>query len=107
MEMQLLPWIEDDVAIEIIGKMISYQMRSIYQIAEAYRCVGYEEHSDALQQNVDYWYHCQRIEEFQNEIGQLYHGENRDALIAKATNEYAPYLKGMYLSSQAKRSPRH
>jgi uncharacterized protein YecE (DUF72 family) len=96
MEMQVLPWIKDDVAIEIIGKMISFQVRSLYDVLNAYRSVGFEVDSLEVKSNKDYQYHDQRIKELYAEIQQIYYNQNKDAIINKAYNEYAPYVKGRY-----------
>ncbi|MBD2754228.1 hypothetical protein [Spirosoma validum] len=103
MEMQLLPWIEDDIVIEIIGKMISFQMRALHHITDAYRNAGLGENSQEVQANTDYKYHCQRISELQAEIQRIYNGENRSAVIEKAYNEYAPYVKGKYQAMRDER----
>ena len=102
MEIKLLPWIEDDVAIEIIGKMISFQMRSLYGVVEAYKNVGVDYNSEEVEQNKDYQYHSQRIGELHSEIEQIYSGEDRDAVIKKAYEEYAPYVKGKYQAMRTK-----
>lgn len=72
MEMQLLPWIKDDIAIEIIGKMISFQVRSLCDVLDAYRSIGFDENSTEVKQNKDYQYHDQRLSELHAEIQQIY-----------------------------------
>lgn len=100
MEMQVLPWIEDDVAIEIIGKMIADQNRSLLNVIEAFKISGFNRNSPEVKANKDYQYHQQRIKELHAEIQQLYKGEERRVLIDKAFNEYAPYIKGRLQSRQ-------
>ena len=94
MEMHVLPWIKDDIAIEIIGKMIADQNRSLITILDAFESVGLDEDSREVQANTDYQYHNQRIISLQNEIQQIYRGENKAELIEKVNTQYAPYIKG-------------
>jgi hypothetical protein len=94
MEIQVFPWIDDDVAIEIIGKMIVDQNRSLIGVLNAFKNVGLGRESREVQINQDYQYHSRRIKELNAEIRQIYRGENRDQLIQKAYNDYAPYIKG-------------
>ena len=54
MKMKLLLWIEDDVVIEIIGKIISFQVRSLYDVLDAYRSIGFDENSEEVKNNKDY-----------------------------------------------------
>ena len=89
-----MPWIKDDIAIEIIGKMIADQNRSLLHIVNAFENVGLDEASAEVQANADYQYHSQRIVSLQNEIQQIYRGENKAELIDKVDRQYAPYIKG-------------
>ena len=94
MDKQVFPWIDDDVAIEIIGKMIAEQVRSLNQVLHAFKNVGLGRESCEVRNNQDYQYHSLRIKELNAEIRQIYRGENRDKLVEKAYTEYAPYIKG-------------
>ncbi|GAB4015964.1 hypothetical protein [Spirosoma koreense] len=94
MEMQVLPWIQDDIAIEIIGKMIADQNRSLIAVLDAFESVGLDEKSHEVQANADYQFHSGRIAALQAEIRQIYRGDNKAELIEKVTNQYAPYIKG-------------
>lgn len=94
MEMHVLPWIEDDIAIEIIGKMIADQNRSLISVLDAFESVGLDEDSQEVQNNPDYQYHSQRIIVLQNEIRQIYDGERKGELMEKVNSQYAPYIKG-------------
>ncbi len=94
MDEKIFPWIDDDVAIEIIGKMIADQNRLLNQVLQAFRNVGLGRESNEVQSNQDYQYHSQRIKELNAEIRQIYKGEDRDRLVEKAYSEYAPYIKG-------------
>ncbi|QDK79473.1 hypothetical protein EXU85_13010 [Spirosoma sp. KCTC 42546] len=94
MDMKVLPWIKDDVAIEIIGKMIAEQNRLLISVLDAFESVGFDEDSYQVQNNADYQYHNQRIMFLQAEIDQIYQGENKAELIEKVNTQYAPYIKG-------------
>lgn len=94
METNVFPWIDDDVAIEIIGKMIADQNRLLIQVLDAYKNVGLGRESAEVQSNQDYQYHSRRIKELNAEIRQIYRGEDRDKIVNKAFTEYAPYIKG-------------
>jgi len=94
MDKQVFPWIDDDVAIEIIGKMIADQNRSLIAVLDAFENVGFDEDSQQVQANADYQHHNQRIMTLQSEIRQIYRGENKAELIDKVNTQYAPYIKG-------------
>ncbi|MVM34289.1 hypothetical protein GO755_29935 [Spirosoma sp. HMF4905] len=94
MEMHVLPWIKDDVAIEIIGKMIADQNRLLINVLDAFESVGFDEDSPEVQANADYQYHNQRIMLLQDEISQIYRRENTPELLEKVNTQYAPYIKG-------------
>ena len=94
MDAPIFPWIDDDVAIEIIGKMIADQNRLLNSILDAFENVGFDEDSQQVQSNVDYQFHNQRIMFLQDEIRQIYRGEGRTELIKKVNTQYAPYIKG-------------
>ena len=94
MDAPIFPWIDDDVAIEIIGKMIADQNRLLNSILDAFENVGFDEDSQEVQFNVDYQFHNQRIMFLQDEIRQIYRGESRAELIEKVNAQYAPYIKG-------------
>lgn len=94
MDTNVFPWIDDDVAIEIIGKMIADQNRSLIQVLNAFKNVGLGRESAEVQSNQDYQHHSRRIKELNAEIRQIYRREDRDAVVNKAFTEYAPYIKG-------------
>ena len=94
MKMQVLPWVQDDVAIEIIGKMIADQNRLLMSVLDAFESVGLDEDSQEVQNNADYQYHNQRIMALQAEIRKIYKSEGKAELIEKVNTQYAPYIKG-------------
>lgn len=94
MDGQVFPWIDDDVAIEIIGKMIADQNRSLNNILDAFESVGFDEDSKEVQTNPDYQFHNERIKSLQDEIRQIYRGEGKVELINRVNTQYAPYIKG-------------
>ncbi len=94
MDGQVFPWIDDDVTIEIIGKMIADQNRSLNSILDAFESVGLNESSKEVQTNSDYQFHNERVRSLQAEIRQIYRGEGKAELIDKVNNQYAPYIKG-------------
>lgn len=96
MEMQLLPWIKDDIAIEIIGKMIAEQMRQVHKLADEYERKGYSYDSQEIKNDPEHQQLIMRIEEFQAEIKQIYTGEGLEELYKKVDEVYAPHIKKQY-----------
>ena len=101
MDTNVFPWIDDDVAIEIIGKMIADQNRSLIQVLDAFENVGLDEDSPEVLANADYQFHNERIRTLQKEIQQIYRGQDRDRIMDKAFTEYAPYIKGRMKTHKA------
>jgi len=101
MDMQILPWIKDDIAIEIIGKMIAEQVRQLNFILDAFEQIGLDEDSHEVQSNEDYQYHSGRIRTLYVEVQGIYKGEDKEAILEKADKRYAPYLKGRLQSHHA------
>ena len=99
MDMHILPWIEDDIAIEIIGKMIAEQVQRLNEIVDAFESVDMDETDPEVQQNSDYLYHSHRIQALHAEIQQLYRGENKVDILSRVNSEYAPYIKGRFKSN--------
>lgn len=96
MEMKLLPWIQDDIAIEIIGKMISEQVQLLNEWVAAFVEAGLEPNDKIIIESSEYKNYLSRISKFQSEIKEIYIGRNLEELHTKITKEYAPYLKGKY-----------
>ena len=92
MEMQLLPWIKDDVAIEIIGKMIGEQVAQLYQLADDFKRAGYAHDSQELLTDPRYQQLMTKIGDFKNEIDQIYDGDRLDEIHRKVDEEYVPHL---------------
>ena len=96
MEMQLLPWIKDDVAIEIIGKMIGEQVAQLYQLADDFKRDGYSHDSQELLSDPRYQQLMARIGDFKNEIDQIYDGDRLGEIHRKVDEEYVPHLNKRY-----------
>ena len=96
MEMQLLPWIEDDVAIEIISKMIGEQVSLLNKFAGSYLEAGFEPDDAIIVDDPVYKEAMRRITEYKQEINQIYKGENLEEIHRKVDEQYAPYLKEKY-----------
>lgn len=96
MEMQLLPWIKDDVAIEIIGKMIGEQVAQLYQLADDFKRAGYSHDSQELMSDPQYLQLMNRIGDFKKEIDQIYDGEQVEEIYKKVDEEYVPHLNKRY-----------
>lgn len=54
MELQILSWIKDDIAIEIIGKMIAEQMQQVYKLVDEYKQIGLNYDSPEIAKDVRY-----------------------------------------------------
>ena len=96
MEMQLLPWIKNDVAIEIIGKMIGEQVSLLNKHVGPLLEASFEPDDTVIVDDPIYKEFMQRIIAYKQEINQIYKGENLEELHQKVDEEYAPYLKEKY-----------
>ena len=92
MEMQLLPWIKDDIAIEIIGKMIGEQVAQLYQLADEFKRAGYAYDSQELLTDSRYRQLMTKIGDFKNEIDRIYDGDRINEIHKKVDEEYVPHL---------------
>ena len=92
MEMQVLPWIKDDIAIEIIGKMIAEQTKQLYKLVEEYKQAGLNYDSAEVAKDIRYQQLMVMIGEFKKEIDQIYNGEGLAELYKKVDQEYVPHL---------------
>lgn len=91
--MQLLPWIKDDIAIEIIGKMIAEQTEILYKVAAEYKEVGFAFDGPEVKADSRYIQAMERVDRFKQEIDRIYEGEELEELYKKVDEVYAPYLK--------------
>ena len=94
MDMQTLPWIQDDIAIEIIGKMIAEQTEQIYAVYAEYEQLDFDVNSNVAEQDSRYVEAMRRIREFKSEIDRIYTGERVDGLHEKVDREYVPHIRG-------------
>lgn len=94
MEMQLFPWIRDDIAIEIIGKMIAEQTEQLYKLIADHKKTGLEDDSQELLTDLRYQKTLKAIDTFRREIDQIYNGAP-DELYQKIDQVYVPYLKNL------------
>lgn len=92
MEMHILPWIKDDIAIEIIGKMIAEQTELLYKIADEYKQEGFNYNSQEMLTDARYQQLMKRIADFKKEIDQIYDGEGVEELYKKLDQKYVPHL---------------
>ena len=93
MDMQILPWIRDDIAIEIIGKMIAEQTEQIYAVYAEYRQEGFDFKNNVAEKDPRYVEAMERIGEFKREIDQIYTNENVRELHEKVEREYVSHLR--------------
>ena len=100
MEMHILPWIKDDIAIEIIGKMIAEQMQQVYKLVADYERKGYSHDSQEVMNDPEHQQLIMRIGEFKAEIDQIYAGKLLEELYKKVDEVYAPHLKKRYMSKK-------
>jgi hypothetical protein len=90
-------WLPTDIAIEIIGKMIAEQFSGLDKMMQEYENAGLEEELLAEPAYIDY---KAKIKFYNQEIRQLYNGQNVQTILAKVDNEYAPYIKQKYAKTQ-------
>ncbi len=93
MDAHIFPWIKDDVAIEIIGKMIAEQVTPLSELLEGFELSGYDLKDEEVISHPDYLKYTQRISELNEEIKQIYRGDNLAEIHKKVDQVYAPYLR--------------
>ena len=91
-------WLNTDIAVEIINRMIAEQMKGLHEFCSPYEVAGisYEEYK----QYSEYQVYMSQIKDFKNEIKQLYKGENVEQTLNKVEKVYAPYIKDMFNQTQ-------
>lgn len=102
--MQLLPWIKDDIAIEIIGKMIAEQTEQLYVIAAEYKQKGFPFDSQEVKTDPRYQGVMGKIGEFKREIDQIYDGEQVEKLHEKVDRVYVPHLNSASSKNKKEKS---
>jgi hypothetical protein len=94
-------WVEYDVAIAVIGKMIAEYNQRRNSLLDEYDHAGFDERDEEVQSDKNYIQLTNRILELRNEINMIYKGQNLETLLAKIKNEYGPFLREKYGVSQA------
>ena len=91
-------WLNIDIAVEIINRMIAEQMKGLHEFCSPYEMAGidYEEYNKDSQ----YQAFMSKIKDFRSEIKQLYKGKNIEKTLSKVENEYAPHIKNMFNNTQ-------
>ncbi len=102
MDAPIFPWIKDDVAIEIIGKMIAEQVAQLNNLLNDCAIAGFRSTDEYVLTHPDYVAYMQRIRELNEEINQIYRGDNMAAIHQRVEKTYAPYLKGKYSHAYVK-----
>ncbi|WP_338868037.1 hypothetical protein WBJ53_16460 [Spirosoma sp. SC4-14] len=92
MEMQLFPWIRDDIAVEIIGKMIAEQTEQLYDLLREFDWAGFERDDPEVLSHPKYQEIMKNIRQFKSEIDDIYTGIRLEALYKKIETVYVPYL---------------
>ena len=88
-------WLNIDIAIEIINRMIAEQMKGLYEYCSPYKEAGVEYSNTA-----DYQVYISKIKGFQKEMDSLYKGENLNKVLDKVEKIYAPYIKNKSTQNQ-------
>ena len=91
-------WLNIDIAVEIINRMIAEQMKGLHKFCSLYEYAGIS--YDEYKNNSEYQAYINQIKSFRNEINQLYKGENMENILNKVENDYAPYIKNMFNQTQ-------
>lgn len=94
MEEHIFEHIKDDVAIEIIGKMIAEEMAKLYKVLDEFKQAGFDEMGEAATEATQHY--RLKIREYKAEINQIYRGQNLKDIYDKVDCQYAPYLKKKY-----------
>jgi ABC-type phosphate/phosphonate transport system ATPase subunit len=93
-------WVEYDVALEIIGKMIAEQVEGLNKLLDLFEGLGFSINESVVVNDKDYKQYVQRIRELNAEIDKIYRDENLVELLQKVQNVYAPYLKAKFTLSR-------
>lgn len=101
MKMQMLPWINDDVAIEIIGKMIAEQTEQVHKIVAEYSKKGVAHDSQEVTSDCRYRETVERINDLRREIDQIYNGEGLSELYKKVDEVYVLHLRQQQMIASA------
>lgn len=91
-------WLNVDIAVEIINRMIAEQMKGLHEFSSPYEDKGIS--YDEYRNDSEYQAYLSKIKDFKNEIRQLYKGENIEKILNKVENDYAPYIKNMFNKTQ-------
>lgn len=91
-------WLNIDIAVEIINRMIAEQMKGLQEFCFPYEKAGIS--YDEYKNDSEYQAYMCKIKDLKNEIRQLYKGENIEKTLNKVENEYAPYIKNMFNKTQ-------
>lgn len=91
-------WLNVDIAVEIINRMIAEQMKGLHGFCSPHEYAGIS--YDEYKSDSKYQAYINQIKSFRNEIKQLYKGENMENILNKVENEYAPYIKNMFNKMQ-------
>ncbi|TAE22257.1 MAG: hypothetical protein EAZ91_23875 [Cytophagales bacterium] len=89
-------WVEYDVAIAVIGKMIAEQNRLRDDLVFNYSISGFVETDEEVQFDEDYIRYTARMNELFDEIDMIYKGKNLECIFDKVKNEYAPAIRERY-----------
>ena len=78
-------WLNVDIAVEIINRMIAEQMSGLHEYCSPREQVGmsYEEY----RQDPEYQKYIVKIKKFRKEITQLYKGEDLENILDRVENE--------------------
>ena len=89
-------WVEYDIAIEVIGKMIAYQNRQRNDLLDTLERLGFDKDTPELLSEEKYLRHTNRMHELKAEIDLIYSGKDVSNLFVKVKTVYAPFLKAYY-----------
>lgn len=90
--MHVLPWIKDDIAIEIIGKMIAEQTEQLYALLREFASHGFDRNDPDVVSHPKYQQLIKAISDFKAEIDDIYAGVNLEKIYRKVDEVYAPHL---------------
>lgn len=91
-------WVEGDVAIEIIGKMIAEENERLNGLLDSFERQGIAEEDEVVQQDERCLSMIRQLDAYDDEIQAIYAGENTAEIFKKVMTVYAPHIKQHHAS---------
>ena len=86
-------WVESDVAIEIIGKMIAEESRRLDDLLVAYENSYIDEDDELVQNDETYRESIAKLDAFNREIESIHSGVDLETIFERVHLVYAPHIR--------------